>query len=500
MKLFQQLLVAPAALGLMAPMAANAAELNINQVSDYASGSEVQNFSDVYPTDWTFQALTSLAERHGCAVANPSGSITRYEAATLLNKCLGDVAQVNEEERRLINEFAPELAVIKGRVDGLESRVGEFEAGQFSNTTKLSGKAIFIIGKADHDGDQTPNNTDSTTFEYSYQMDMNSSFSGDDRLYVRIKSGNVSDHWKDSTQGMYLSAANAGDKYDGTNYSVDSLYVDKLWYQFPIGEQFTAWIGPKIENYYMLASAPSIYKPVMKQFALGGNGPVYGSSTQPGFGVAWTQPTQDPSEARFAVSGAYTAQNGETSTASQGMFGDDSKSALLTKVEYGSPRWQVSVAAAFKKDGWTDSYFSTAKGKLRDTASSETAIGLRAYWKPEEEGAIPSISVGYDTTSITDVSTSGYPEEASGWMMGFGWKDVVVDGNTAGLAFGSRVHATQLKGGSPDGAEDTFSWEAYYTFQVSDNVSVTPALFGNKEPSTNGVDNSGALVLTQFKF
>ena len=36
MKLFQQLLVAPAALGLIAPIAATATELNINGVSDYS--------------------------------------------------------------------------------------------------------------------------------------------------------------------------------------------------------------------------------------------------------------------------------------------------------------------------------------------------------------------------------------------------------------------------------------------------------------------------------
>ena len=128
MKLFQQLLVAPAALGLMAPVAATAAELNINDVSEYSNPSEVQSinqFSDVYPTDWAYQALTNLAERHGCVAASPNGSITRYEAAALLNKCLGNVAQVNAEERRLLNEFGPELAVIKGRIDGLESRVGE---------------------------------------------------------------------------------------------------------------------------------------------------------------------------------------------------------------------------------------------------------------------------------------------------------------------------------------------------------------------------------------
>ncbi len=46
MKLFQQLLVAPAALGFLAPLAvvnspaANAAELNINGVSDYAASAD----------------------------------------------------------------------------------------------------------------------------------------------------------------------------------------------------------------------------------------------------------------------------------------------------------------------------------------------------------------------------------------------------------------------------------------------------------------------------
>ena len=58
MKLFQQLLVAPAALGLMAPMAAQAADLNIDGVSDYSATSQqvtsVSQFSDVYPTDWAY--------------------------------------------------------------------------------------------------------------------------------------------------------------------------------------------------------------------------------------------------------------------------------------------------------------------------------------------------------------------------------------------------------------------------------------------------------------
>jgi len=494
MKLFQQLLVAPAALGLMAPMAVNAAELNMNGVSDYnASSVEVQSFSDVHPSDWAFKALTDLADRHGCAVATPNGSMSRYEAAALLNKCLGNVAQVNEEERLLLNEFGPEIAVLKGRVDGLEARIGEFEAGQFSSTTTMTGKAAFNVGYVDEDGDTA----DSTTMNYMYQLNMNTSFTGDDLLYTRIKTGNFGGHFADSSSGTYLSA---------TKTATDSvLMVDKIWYQFPVGDNLKFWVGPKIENYYMLASAPSIYKPVLKQFALGGNGTVYGSSTQAGFGAAWTQSTDDPSDARFAVSAAYTNDGGEEADADHGIFGGGDHSKFLSKFEYGTPQWQASIALAKTgaDDGvsaWTDSYYTTAAGKARDAGSSETAIGVRGYWKPDETGAIPEIQVGFDTSSIDDVTTSTNATDTFGWMIGLGWKDAFVDGNRAGIGFGQRVHATELSNGGEDAAEDTFSWEAYYTFQITDGVSVTPALFGNNEPSTANVDNTGALVLTEFRF
>jgi len=499
MKLFQQLLVAPAALGLLSPVAATAADLNINEVSDYASGSEVQSFSDVYPTDWAFQALTSLADRHGCAVSNPSGSITRYEAATLLDKCLGNIAQVNEEERRLINEFAPELAVIKGRIDGLESRVGEFEAGQFSKTTKLTGKAAFILGQVNQPG----NSDDALTMEYSYTMNMNTSFTGRDKLYARIKTGNVNGWFGNKVEGTYLSDQGQGDACvsvtSATSCSDDYNYlqVDKLWYEFPMGDSFKAWIGPRIENYYMLASAPSIYKPVLKQFALGGNGSTYGSSTSGGFGLAWSQTQEDPSAPRFGFSAAYTSKDAKSDTVNEGLFGENAPTALLTKLEYGSPRWQVSVAAAFKQNDWEDQYFATALAHTRIAGSEETSVGLRGYWKPEETGFVPAVQIGYDKTNVT--ANGNNVSDASGWMVGFGWKDVVVDGNKAGVAFGSRMSANKMGGTGTVTDGNPFSWEAYYSFKVNDNVSVTPALFGNTDPGTL-TDNNGYVVTTNFRF
>merc|ERR1711918_318048 len=162
MKLFQQLLVAPAALGLLAS-GANAADLNIDGVSDYSASEEqvtsIAQFSDVYPTDWAYQALANLIERYGCVAGYPNGTfrgnraMTRYEAAALLNACLDRITEVTDELRRLINEFETELAVIRGRVDGLEARVGELAATQFSTTTKLKGKATMVMGATHAKGD-----------------------------------------------------------------------------------------------------------------------------------------------------------------------------------------------------------------------------------------------------------------------------------------------------------------------------------------------------------
>ena len=52
---------------------------------------------------------------------------------------------MTDELRRLMAEFETELAILKGRVDGLEARVGELEATQFSTTTKLKGYTAWVL-------------------------------------------------------------------------------------------------------------------------------------------------------------------------------------------------------------------------------------------------------------------------------------------------------------------------------------------------------------------
>ena len=140
MKLFQKLLVAGTALSLIAPVASQADTVNLEEMNSYAR-SEKSN--------------------------------SRLDNKTFVN-------EVNEE-----------IASLKGRIDGLEAKHNNLEAGGFSDTTTLDGKAIFAIAAADHNGSYTTNNSEALQMQYVYQMNLNTSFTGDDNLYVRLKTGNA---------------------------------------------------------------------------------------------------------------------------------------------------------------------------------------------------------------------------------------------------------------------------------------------------------------------
>ena len=386
------------------------------------------------------------------------------------------------DSKTFINEINDDLAILKGRVDGLEAQQNNFEAGSFSDTTTLDGKAVFTIGAVDADKEITSGSTlggaatidESVLFQYMYQMNLNTSFTGDDNLYVRLKSGNqVSDKtFGEKPFGTYLSSS--------ANKS-DAIKVDKMWYTMPVGEKHTFFIGPKIENYYMHATTPSIYKPVLKQFTLGGNASAYGASTSPGAGWAYN------ADNGFAVSSNFTSQTGQ----STGMLTDESKTSWATQVGYTKPQYSVSAIVNMKYNGWTDSYFTTVNGKARPVDGDSTNLGLRGWWRPAETGtATPSLSVGFDT-SETDAATNS---NTTMYFVGFTWQDIFQSDDRIGVALGQPQKRE-------DETTDPFSWEAYYSFKMNDSVEITPAIFGStdRNGSTNG-DVTGAVLETTFKF
>jgi hypothetical protein len=133
----------------------------------------------------------------------------------------------------------------------------------------------------------------------------------------------------------------------------------------------------------MHGATPSIYKPITKQFKLGGNGAAYGASTDSGVGWAYN------ADSGFSLSSNVVSKQNKKS---YGFLSDDAKTNWSTQVAYTTDSYHVSLITALKYNGWSDSYYTTKLGKARPDGNS-TNYGLRAYWRPDDAGiAIPEIS------------------------------------------------------------------------------------------------------------
>ena len=382
------------------------------------------------------------------------------------------------DSKTFINEVSEDLAILKGRVDGLEVKQNEFEAGGFSDTTTMDGKVIFDIGAVDYSL-SSETKTEATNFGYSYTANLNTSFTGDDNLYIRIKTGNHGSWMIDKTYGGYLGSV--GKK-------AGALTVDKIWYEFPVGENNTVWVGPKIENYYMHGTAPSIYKPVTKQFSLGGNGEAYGASTDTGAGWAYK------ADNGFAISSNIgTKSKTTTSGTDTGLLSDESKTSWATQVGLTKPQWSASVLVNQKYNGWSDTYYHSLQHGPSSSNGNFSSVGLRGWWRPLETGsATPSVSLGYDSTTYDGAPAASDSSDA--WFAGLTWQDTFQADDKIGLAFGQPTT-------NEDESTDPFAYELYYSYMVNDSVSVTPTIFGGTDRNgTAGGDVAGALVQTTFKF
>ena len=251
-----------------APSTQPQAESNVlEQIIEYStegSGSadavgqvtSVSQLSDVRPTDWAFQALQSLVERYGCIAGYPDGSfrgnraMTRYEFAAGLNACLDKVSELIQggsrnlatredlaSVQRLQEEFAAELATLRGRVDVLEARASELEANQFSTTTKLNGEVIFgLTGIARGDDANGEKADKATAFGSRVRLNFDTSFSGEDLLRTRLQVLNLGSFSTNNTKTAEGELRfNAGPFAEASN----TVGLDALLYQFPLGKNTT---------------------------------------------------------------------------------------------------------------------------------------------------------------------------------------------------------------------------------------------------------------------
>ena len=378
MKLFKSLLVAPATLGLLAPMSATANQINLAGVSAYSSSEEIQNISE-------FNA-------------------------------------------------AKEIAVTNSRVDGLEAKFNNFEAGAFSETTTASFSADFAIGA--EDGTDAG---DSVQAYYGFQIDLNTSFTGEDSLDVSIDAGNG---------GAY--------EFD-LNSTSDALKVDGIAYTFPLGDKTTVFVGDEMDGSTLYSTA-CVYGGPSNNLDDCGNG---SSAMGVGLGTA--------AGASYDIGNGFTAAIGYTGNGS-------GTEGLLTKEGYDVYGGQLSYAA--------DSYGASITYANVEGTDDTTFWGLNGYWTPSESGSIPSVSVGYE---MGDPETA---KDSTQWFVGLQWDEA--GPGTFGTAVGTIGSVT-------DGDPEYLMYEAFYTYEVNDGMSITPLIYV-KETAASSDDLTGVMVKSSFSF
>ena len=545
MTLSKKLLLALAGTGLVAPMAASANEMaslggnaaineymqqqDVDRFRAWESKNQVTSvnqFSDVQPTDWAYQALSNLVEKYGCVAGYPNGTfkggnaMTRYEAAALLNACLDRISEVTDELQKLLNEFDSELTVLTSRVDGLEAKVGELEAQQFSTTTKLKGEVSMIIGGVDNwfanavtgktadlktgaiKDKTTRTNYNKTAFNYDLRLSFDTSFSGKDLLRTRMRSGNFSaDPFGSSGNVFKLDKAEEGDQ---------TVFIDRLFYTFPVGDQVKLTAGAVVRNTEMLSFLPSAFKSdILDFFNLAGATGTYNKATGAGAGFSWKQKvkkgnpyaTFDANWVSQAAAEQFYAQS------DTGAFAEDSAQNVLAQLGVKGQNWGAAVAYRYGSENAQlrdpNSPSSSFFRRLGDGQSSNS-VSLAGYWVPMDVKWLPSISAGGSYTNYTKGETKTRPSaDIYSWMVGLQWNDVFVKGNQAGFAIGSPLYVTSSNATSASEQTPGYMYQVHYKYQVTNNISITPAIFwidNNYNDLNAGSSTWGGVIQTMFKF
>ncbi len=367
MKLFQKLLIAPAALGLLAPISATASEVTMS------------NF-----------------------------------------------------------DAAEELAVTNSRIDGLEAKFNNFEAGSFSETTSLSGSASFQLGAVE--GSTV---TEAVTSTYSYDLDLNTTFTGDDNLYVGIETGN--------------DAFGTGNDFvtDNSGGGGDTLSVTSLYYTFPLGEYEVA-VGPKLDNDDLMPTTISKYSD--KFFMAGQPLTAADFSSAPGI-----------TGSGFAIGRTFdigfNASASLIGTTSNSLLTKEGADTYTLSAGYDADSYGLGIIYADVDDAcsFIAGYQTCASLGVSAIGASSTTLG--AYWSTNDGKTTLSATYGVFSGEITGATV----EDLSSFHVGV---DHEVGSGVLSAAIKQQDFFTVS--GSTVSADSLGEFaEVYYTYDVNDSMEIT---------------------------
>lgn len=505
--------------------------LTDESIAEMEQVTSVSQLTDVQPTDWAFQALQSLVERYGCIVGYPdrtyrgNRALTRYEFAAGLNACMDRISEliaagtadlVKKEDllavQKMQEEFAAELATVRGRVGALEARSATLEQQQFSTTTKVGTELITYLADAFGDRADPLNNAN---IGYRLRLDFDTSFTGKDRLRTRLQGTNlrkfnVGDVFGASPVGRATSDLSDETRFLATSTSSNSeITLNRLQYRFPVGEKLTVFLDANTID-------PSIVTDPITPF----NDQATGSLSN----FAQINPIWFPlgNQAGVAVNYAispnfqfdfgYQAEGGSPNDPQLGFF----------NAGYSAFAHLIVYSGTFKLGFFYMNSYSPQFGV--DTLAGSNAAKII--------GAGPVVGNGYSIeldyrinrwfelggwVGLTQARTlgTGTRGDANIWnfAINFAFPDLGKKGNLGGIVFGMQPKLTGTSNaalataiGLPDGQREDrdtgYHIEAFYRYQLTDNLSITPGFIWLTAPNhdSRNPDAVIGVIRTTFVF
>jgi hypothetical protein len=492
-----------------------------------AQVTSVSQLKDVQPNDWAFQALQSLVERYGCIAGYPDSSyrgnraLTRYEFAAGVNACLDRINElittatsdlVTREDlarlQKLQSEFAPELATLLGRVDSLEARTGELEANKFSTTTKLSGLLIVgIQGRTSNRGDVNPRDGQKDTDDAGTninvislaQLYLTSQITPRSYLFTGLLDGNG------KTTPRFTNSVSRNDVLLGYEFPTDNLIVSDLNFHWLVTDKLAVMVGTEG------VSMPAAFRgPNRVESAA--TGPLsYFAQRNPilnmgyghgGIAIDWQFAK------RASLQAIYTSYQPGNPGKGSGLFDGTTTTGvqlLLTPTD------------TLDSDGCLltfvgDECLTTVNTTTGKSAPLQTnAVGATVTWQIS-----PRISAGawggYTKSYIPGQSGN---VETTNYMVFMNFPDLFAKGNLGGIYVGQppKITSSDLPVGNnvPDFINTglgraagqpgtTTQIEAFYRFQLTDNISITPGIIHILEPGNTPDSDSVTIGILRSTF
>ncbi len=484
-----------------------------------AQVTSVSQLKDVQPTDWAFGALQSLVERYGCIAGYPDSSyrgnraLTRYEFAAGVNACLDRVNELittatsdllTREDlatlQKLQEEFAAELATLRGRVDDLEARTAEIEANRFSTTTKLSGLLIVgVQGRTSNRGDVNPRDGQKDTDDGGTnanvislaQLYLTSQITPRSYLFTGLLSGNG------TSAPRFNNSVSRNDVLLGYEFPTDNLIISDLNYHWLVTDNLALMVGTEG------VSMPAAFRgPNRVESAA--TGPLsYFAQRNPilnmgyghgGIAIDWQFAKRASLQAIYS---SYSPGNPGTRS---GLFDGNTITGvqlLLTPTD--AVDLSLYYVNNYSSDGCLltfvgDECLTTVNSNIGKSAPLQTnAVGATVNWQISPRitlGAWGGYTKSYIPGRSGNVETTNY-------MVFLNFPDLFARGNLGGIYIGQppKITSSDLPVGNnvPDfvntglgraGGQPgtTTQIEAFYRFQLTDNISITPGIIHILEP------------------